>query len=1140
MAATGTAPLAYQWRFNGTNLAGATGTNLTLANVQLTNAGNYAVVVTNNYGSVTSAVASLTVWVPPTITSQPQSQTNITGTTASFHITATGTAALGYQWQQGGVNLANGGRVTGALSPDLAITSIQASDAATYRCVVTNLAGTAISSNATLTLLSPPTLDPNTPVDVVAVQGTNVTLIVTATSGAPYTYQWRKGTNSLNGQTNSSLTLNPVQASDAATNYNVIVVNSGGSVTSRWATLTVLLPPAITSQPQSQTNIAGTMAGFTVTATGTAPLSYQWRRSGTNLQNVANVSGATTATLTLSGVTAADAASYTVVVTNLAGAVTSAPPAVLTVVFPPSITTPPQNLAVGVGSNATFSVLAGGTAALTYQWQRGGAAISGATGTNYTLSNAQLSDSGSQFAVVVTNGYGSITSAVAVLTVTNPGVAPQIVIPPQSLVKTVGDSASFDVAATGTAPLAYQWRFNDTDLTGATTNAYSITNVQMSQAGNYTVVVTNVGGSVTSSVAVLTIVSTNANVLFQDDFSGTTLDLLKWSASGTSVSANNGTATISQARADAGGVLTSIPISFASSGLITIRIRAYVHAQANGSGTFVYGGTSLGDGTWQFGAKHINITDLFHTWYPNNINAFTFGDNDIASTEGVRAGGYGGGNNFGQLGAIWDDWFEEEITLDPETSVVTYAVNGGAQVVGTLSSPMPVGPMNLTFNAFGWWTGHYEKLDSVIVMQAVSSGFTAPFISAQPSSRTNVLGTTASFNVTASGTTPFRYQWRFGGTNLLNQTNASLSLANVQTNHTGSYTVVVTNVAGSITSAVANLTVWMPVTITAQPQSQAVLEDANATLTVGAAGTAPLSYQWSFNGVTLAAKTNSSLTLIGVQTNQAGSYRVLVSNLAGSTNSAPATLAVQFYRDYVFANTNLIEIRDLNTALPYPSAIGVAGVPGMLARVVVSLTNFSHPWPSDVDALVVSPAGPTTLLMSDAGQGAVSGATFTFDDAAAQALPQAGSLVSGNYRPASYSTNAVLPAPAPGGPYGSMLASHLGNSPNGQWSLFVRDDVFKDSGQIANGWTLSLRTTNTVTGGATVPVQLLAGSLMRLPDGRHQFSFTGEPGRAVEIWGSADLRAWLLLGTVPNPSGTAIFTDPTTNAPRRFYQGRTP
>ncbi len=109
VGASGTAPLGYQWRFNGLNLAGKTGTNLTLNSMTLNSAGNYDVIVSNSVGSVTSAVVRLTAVVPvvpPVIVIEPVSQSVIVGQSASFSVVASGTQPLGYQWRFGGVNLA--------------------------------------------------------------------------------------------------------------------------------------------------------------------------------------------------------------------------------------------------------------------------------------------------------------------------------------------------------------------------------------------------------------------------------------------------------------------------------------------------------------------------------------------------------------------------------------------------------------------------------------------------------------------------------------------------------------------------------------------------------------------------------------------------------------------------------------------------------------------------------------------------------------------------------------------------------------------------------------------------------------------------------------------------------------------------
>jgi hypothetical protein len=280
------------------------------------------------------------------------------------------------------------------------------------------------------------------------------------------------------------------------------VANPAGSVISHAALLTVTnvaVAPVITSHPQNKTTAVGTTASFSVTATGTAPLAYQWRRNGNP------IAGATASTYSLANVQLSDSGSqFTVVVANSAGSVTSQA-ALLTVtngVATPVITSQPQSRTNLVGTSATFSVKASGPAPLAYQWMRNGAPIAGAKTSTYTLAKVQLTDSGSQFSVVITNKGGSVSSQIAVLTVTSPPTKPVIVSQPQSRTNTVGTTATFSVAASGTAPLSYQWRRNGAPIAGATTSTYTITNVQLAESGSkFTVVVSNPVGSVTSLAA---------------------------------------------------------------------------------------------------------------------------------------------------------------------------------------------------------------------------------------------------------------------------------------------------------------------------------------------------------------------------------------------------------------------------------------------------------------------------------------------------------------------------------------------------------------------------------------------------------------------------------------------------------------
>src|ERR1017187_1123775 len=308
----------------------------------------------------------------------------------------------------------------------------------------------------------------------------SVTFSVTAFSGTTLSYQWMKNGANIPGATSSSYTISPVTTNDA-TGYSVLVVNGGGSVTSSTATLTVLVLPTISTQPQSQAAFIGQSAAFSVSAGGTSPLRYRWKFNGTNISN------ATNAVLTLTNIQASSTGNYLVVVTNTVGSVTSTV-AALTLYLPPAITNQPQSQALVLGQTATFAVAASGTAPFSYQWIVNSTNIPSTTNVSLTLTNVQTTDAAS-YKVVITNIAGSATSTVATLTVYVP---PTITTQPQS-VGTVGGpgvSTTFFVVAGGTAPLSYQWYFNNAKMGPGSTSSNLTVNVGgPPNAGNYTVVV---------------------------------------------------------------------------------------------------------------------------------------------------------------------------------------------------------------------------------------------------------------------------------------------------------------------------------------------------------------------------------------------------------------------------------------------------------------------------------------------------------------------------------------------------------------------------------------------------------------------------------------------------------------------------
>jgi hypothetical protein len=473
--------------------------------------------------------------------------------------------------------------------------------------------------------------------------------------------------------------------------WNITVIDSLGNSAMEQTSFTVngvTVPPSIISQPGNQVVTEGQAANFSVNASGTAPLSYQWNKNGTPIP------GATFSNYTTPPTALADnGAAFTVTVSNSAGQVTSNA-ATLTVnplVVAPSITTQPSNQSVTVGQTASFSVFVSGTAPFTYQWSKNGTPILGATSSIYTTPPTALTDSGATFTVSVSNAGGTVGSNPATLTVTGAPVAPFITAQPANQIVSEGQTATFSVTATGTAPLNYQWSRNGVAIAGATSFSYTTPATALADSGStFTVHVTNMAGFADSSAATLTV---NPLATFQ-------------------VSGN-----VSLANAGPNGV---------SGVTISINTTPVQTTTTDASGTFFFGGVPNGDYTITpslAGASAIfypatqNVTVSGSNTFTNFMAAVGYTLSGTVNYAGPRTGriylSLNGGNSFqlgtsiGALGAfsirgvspgsnyVLQAWMDNvgqgvQNTSNPTGSVVNISVNGNTGgVIVTLSDPTP-------------------------------------------------------------------------------------------------------------------------------------------------------------------------------------------------------------------------------------------------------------------------------------------------------------------------------------------------------------------------------------------------------------------------------------------------------------------
>ena len=491
----------------------------------LYSAGNVRVGASDTFAIILppNSCAAAAIVTPPTAINA------CAGNNATFSTSATGDNLV-YQWQistDGGTTWTN---ISGATANTYSITNVTTADNNNrYRVIASNNCPSSVTSAAAILTVGTPAAITSQPVNQTTC-GSTIQFTSTAT-GTGLSYQWQVSNDGgitftdITGATASNYPISGPSATLNNNQYHVIVTGCNGSINSSNATLTVNSPAAISTQPANAAGCEGSSTTITTAATGTG-ISYQWQVSTDGGITWNNVTGATTATLSISNLTASmNNYKYRVLVSSSAcpGTVTSAA-ALLTVGNTAVINTQPTSITVCENTNATFSVNASGSG-LTYQWQvsnDGGTTfinIAGATENTYSPSSVS-SANGNIYHVIVSSACSAtgLTSSNVTLNVTqNAAVTAQ----PNNANACPGNNAIFSATATGTG-LSYQWQISVdggttyTDISGATLPTYTLINVSAANNNNkFRVLVSSTScNSATSDAATLTVI-TPANITAQ-------------------------------------------------------------------------------------------------------------------------------------------------------------------------------------------------------------------------------------------------------------------------------------------------------------------------------------------------------------------------------------------------------------------------------------------------------------------------------------------------------------------------------------------------------------------------------------------------------------------------------------------------
>lgn len=726
------------------------------------------------------------------------------------------------------------------------------------------------------------------------------------------------------GVTNStSFSLDGLQP---GVNYTLSVAAVSPLGVSAPSTVDFSLPsgPSITQHPASISVALGAALDLTVSAAGSAPLSFQWFRNGTLLP------GQTSQTLHIDAVTSGDIGAYTVRVSNSVDSVESNA-ATVTLRTGPSIVLQPTGQTVNLGSQITLTVTAAGDSPLTYRWYRNNTSISGATSPTYQITSAATGSAG-QYFVRVTNPVGSVDSTTVTVVVQTP---PTITSQPRSVTVNEGSQVSLAVTATGTTPFTYQWSRNGTPLSGRTSRTLVIQAATIADEGSYTVRVTNPVSSIESNAASVNVdPAPVAPTIVSDPESESVAE----GGSATFTVLANGTAPLAyQWYKDdvliAGATSVSLTLATVSpqdEGSYTVRV-----TNAAGNDTSVPAVLEVIDAlslpviTWHPEPNILRVGQPFevsvaaqsgepvqYQWLKDGVEVpgATNSVYSVAVAQASQGGSYQARVS-NSAGFVLSDPAMITIRVAPQITqdLSPATVNEGAQLrlalqvtgtrpftvqwyrndglIGTTAEPELVIPTARLQDDGAYFVRITGPGGTATSTPARITIFAKPVITTHPQGALVAVGAGVTLNAGASGS-GLTWQWLKGGQPVAGATSSTLTIAAMRQIDFGTYSARVSNAAGSAESNPAVVELAAAPVLQTNPASVDLLENSALTLSVVVTGTSPFTYQWFKNGQTLAGETAATFQRGTASTADSGAYHVTISNPYGLIRSATATVRI--------------------------------------------------------------------------------------------------------------------------------------------------------------------------------------------------------------------------------------------------------